>query len=184
VRDDGGPIRFRHALVRGLIGVFELYLTTGTVALITSLTNVRGRRVGDLLAGSYVIRERAGGVRALPVLMPPPLAGWARAADIGRLPDDLALATRQFVTRAPLLHPWSRQRLGAQLAAEVGRYVAPLPPGGVHPEAFLAAVLAERRERDLARLLAEATDRARRDARRAAAPLLSPTSTGLVPPSA
>ena len=46
----------------------------------------------------------------------------------------------------------------------------------------LAAVLAERRERDLARFVAEATARAGRDARRAAAPLLSPTSTGLVPP--
>ncbi|MCZ9345635.1 RDD family protein, partial [Streptomyces sp. TRM76130] len=27
VRDDGGPIRFRHALVRGLIGVVEILLT-------------------------------------------------------------------------------------------------------------------------------------------------------------
>jgi uncharacterized RDD family membrane protein YckC len=167
VRDDGGPIRFRQALVRGLLAVFELYGTTGAVALIASLTNVRGRRLGDMLAGTYVIRERDGGMQAPPVLMPPMLAGWARGADIGRIPDPLALAVRQFLARAPRLHPASRTRLGTQLTAELGRHVAPPPPAGVHPEAFLAAVLAERRERDLARLRVEQAAQAQRDHRRA-----------------
>ena len=40
--------------------------------------------------------------------------------------------------------------LGSQLTSEVQRYVNPLPPAGTHPEAFLAAVLAERRDRELA----------------------------------
>ncbi|MBW5426120.1 RDD family protein, partial [Streptomyces sp. BG9H] len=31
VRDDGGPIRFRHALVRGAVGVVEILLTFGVV---------------------------------------------------------------------------------------------------------------------------------------------------------
>ncbi|HEY6798875.1 MAG TPA: RDD family protein [Kineosporiaceae bacterium] len=180
VRDDGGPIRFRQALVRGLVGIFEIYLTVGAVALIVSLTNVRGRRVGDFLAGTYVIRERAGGVTVPPVVMPPMLAGWAREADIGHLPDALALAVRQFLARAAALHPASRARLGVLLAAEVGRHVAPPAPAGVHPEQFMAAVLAERRERDLARLRADRAAQVERERRRAAAPPLSAGSTGLV----
>ena len=36
VRDDGGPIRFRHALVRALVGVIELWLTFGGVAAIVT----------------------------------------------------------------------------------------------------------------------------------------------------
>jgi len=183
VRDDGGPVRFRQSLIRGLLGILEFYATTGSVALIVSLTNVRGRRLGDMLAGTYVIRERAGGVQAPPVLMPPMLAGWARGADIGRIPDPLALAVRQFLARAHRLHPASRVRLGTQLTAETSRYVAPHPPAGVHPEAFLAAVIAERRERDLARLRAEQAARFDRERRRATAPVLSPGGTSLVPPA-
>ncbi|HEY0188256.1 MAG TPA: RDD family protein [Cellulomonas sp.] len=150
VRDDGGPIRFRQAFVRALVGVLELWATVGSVALICSIAQPQGKRLGDLLAGTYVVRVR-GKARAHPVVpMPPYLAGWATAADVRRLPDGLALAVRQFLVRAAGLHPGSRATLGQQLAADVSRYVAPGPPPGTHPEAFLAAVIATRRDRELA----------------------------------
>lgn len=156
VRDDGGPVRFRHAVIRALVGVGELWLTFGSVALIASLVHPQGKRLGDLVAGTYAVRVR-GGQRALPpVQMPPHLAAWAHAADIRRLPDGLALSARQLLGRATSLHPASRTRLGMQLAAEVERYVAPGPPPGTHPELFLAAVLAERRDREYARASVEA----------------------------
>lgn len=185
VREDGGPIRFRQALVRGLVAVFEIYLTTGAVAVITSLANPRGRRLGDLLAGTYVIRDRVGAEQqGPPVPMPPALAGWARAADLGRIPDPLALTARQFHRRAGRLHPGSRERLGRELSMQFAQYVSPPPPAGTHPEDFLAAVLAERRERDLARLRAEEAVRRSRELRRASASPLSPAGTALVEPPA
>jgi len=161
VRDDGGPVRVRHAVVRQLVGFGELWLTLGSPAVICSLVHPRGKRVGDLLAGTYVVRERSGAVSVPPVQMPPELAGWARSADIGRLPEQVALSVRQFLSRTARLHPSSRQTLGTSLAAEVARYVAPPAPAGTHPERMMAAVLAERRERDLRRLAAA---RGRRDA--------------------
>lgn len=149
VRDDGGPIVFRQAFVRALVGVVELWLSLGSIALICSIVHPQGKRVGDVLAGTYAVRVR-GGARAREVLvMPPHLAAWARTADIARLPDGLALSVRQFLGRAPRLHPGSRVELGTGLTNEVQRYVRPLPPPGTHPEAFLAAVLAERRDREL-----------------------------------
>ncbi len=151
VRDDGGPVRFRQALIRALTGVGELWLTAGAVALVTSMVNDQGKRVGDVLAGTYAVRVR-GAVRTLPpVAMPAPLAGWARSADMGPLPDGLALSARQFLGRATRLHPASRTQLGGSLAAEVARHVSPPPPPGTPPEAFLAAVIAERRDREYAR---------------------------------
>ena len=84
--------------------------------------------------------------------MPPHLAGWAATADMAPLPDGLALAVRQFLDRAASLNPVSRATLGTQLAAQVLTHVAPAPPAGQHPEAVLAAVVAERRRRDEARL--------------------------------
>jgi uncharacterized RDD family membrane protein YckC len=156
VRDDGGPVRFRHALIRALVGVFELWLTIGSVALITSLVNAKGKRLGDLVAGTYAIRIRGGQQALVPIVMPPELAVWARHADIRRLPDGLALSARQFLGRTSGLHLSSRMRLGVDLAARVETYVAPGPPPGTHPERFLAAVLAERRDREYARAIAVA----------------------------
>ncbi len=150
VRDDGGPITLRHALVRALVGVIELWATFGVIALITSMAHPRGKRLGDILAGTYAARVRGRSGGEVTVTMPPYLAGWASSADIARLPDGLALAVRQFLGRAPMLHPASRVELGSRLTAQVQAYVRPLPPPGVHPEQFLAAVIAERRSRDLA----------------------------------
>jgi uncharacterized RDD family membrane protein YckC len=116
VRDDGGPVRFRHALVRALIGVGELWLTVGCVALVASLANTRGKRLGDMVAGTYAIRVRGGRGWSVPLSMPPELAGWARTADIRRLPDGVALAARRFLDRAPRLAPASRARLADELA--------------------------------------------------------------------
>ncbi|WP_432495613.1 RDD family protein [Kineococcus gypseus] len=152
VRDDGGPVRFRHALVRALIGFFELYALVGSPAIICALVDARGKRVGDLLAGTHVVRERTA-ARHVPLPpMPPELAGWAAGADIGRLPDGTVLAARQFLARAASLHAGSRSALGTSLADALLVHVAPAPPAGTDPERFLAAVLVARRDRELVRL--------------------------------
>ena len=77
----------------------------------------------------------------------------------------MALAVRQYLGRLPTLDPHSRYRLGTALLAEVRRYVAPAPPADAPPELVLAAVIAERRERDLNRLRRDDDFRARLAAR-------------------
>lgn len=160
VREDGGPIRFRQALVRGLagfivdFGVFSFF--TGAVGVISSLSSAKGKRVGDVLAGTVVLRERMPTPSAQPLAMPPSLAGWAAGLELSRLPDDLALAARQFVLRAGTLDPGVRASVGARLATEVAGHVSPPPPGQPPAEEYLAAVLAERRRREGARLAAAA----------------------------
>jgi uncharacterized RDD family membrane protein YckC len=150
IRDDGGPIRLRHAGIRALVGVFELWLLAGGLAFVVSMLNDRGKRVGDYLAGTYVARMR--GVRATlpPLYLPMELDGWVRVTDIRPLPDGLALRVRQFLARAPQFPPPVRYRLGLRLAAQVELFVAPAPPMGTYPEPYLAAVLFERRRREQA----------------------------------
>jgi len=180
VRDDGGPIRLRHALVRALLAVFEIIATLGSVALITSLANVRGKRLGDLLAGTFVLRERGAGTPPPLPPMPPELIAWAQQADLAAVPDGLAVGVRRFLDGAPGLHPASRMQLGQDLARQVLSFVAPPPPAWATPERFLVAVLAERRRRDHARLVKLQQDRARRLAERQRAPVLAPTAGRLV----
>ncbi|MFD3548719.1 RDD family protein [Streptomyces sp. NPDC058655] len=152
VRDDGGPIRFRHALVRGALGVVELLLTFGSVACIASLASERGRRLGDVFAGTLVIRERVPGVRVMPVPPPPPwLAGRFTGLDLSAVPDGLWLAIRQYLTRMGQLDPQVGAAMAARLADDlVARTGAP-PPAGVPAAAFLMAVVHERQSRDAAR---------------------------------
>ncbi|WP_244929962.1 RDD family protein [Nocardioides sp. W7] len=166
VRDDAGPISAQHAFVRALIGIVEIWAFTGAPAFISALVSSRGKRLGDYAAGTYVVRERVRLQLAAPPMMPPPLAGWARTADLASLPTGLALAVRQYLSRLPQLDPASRQRIGLDLAGRVAAYVAPAPPPGTPPEAFLAAVVAARRERDSARLAREAELRRRLTRRR------------------
>lgn len=161
VRDDGGPITFRHALTRALIAVVEVYLAWGIPAAITCAISGRGKCIGDLAAGTFVIRERVAVTLSPPAPMPAHLQPWAAAADILPLPDDLALALRTFLPAAPSMDPAAREQLGRELLAETMIFVAPPPPPGSHQEYVLSAVVAERRRRDLDRLWREANLRAR-----------------------
>ncbi|WP_433833061.1 RDD family protein [Actinoplanes sp. CA-015351] len=153
IREDGGPIRVRHAFTRSLVGFAIEWpgllfpLVTWVVSLGTMLGSSRGRRLGDLAAGTIVVHVR----RPYPWLhvppMPPPLAGWAAVADLSAVSDDLALSVRQYLSRAHLLRDPHRYRLRHELASELSAKVRPAPPPGTPPDAYLAAVLAERRRR-------------------------------------
>ena len=56
VADDGGPVRFRQALVRGLAGAVECWTLIGVPALITSMLSARGKRLGDVFASTFVVQ--------------------------------------------------------------------------------------------------------------------------------
>jgi uncharacterized RDD family membrane protein YckC len=148
VRDDGGPIRFRHAFVRGLVGVFidKPGITQGLGALIPMLAGSRKKRLGDLAAGTVVLQERVPGRVDVQVAMPPQLAGWAASLDLSAFDDTLALRIRQFLGRAQQFTPHARTLHEHHLANEVVAKVG-APPPHTPGWAVLCAVLAERRRR-------------------------------------
>jgi uncharacterized RDD family membrane protein YckC len=153
VREDGGPIRVRHALTRTLVGVavewpgLVLPLITWVVSMLTMLFSPRGRRLGDLAAGTFVIHERTATTWGFTPPMPPHLASWAATLDLSGLDDDLALAARHVLARAPQMSEPYASRLRLDLANEVATRIGRVPPPGTPPLFFLAAVLAERRRR-------------------------------------
>lgn len=152
VRDDGGSIRFRHALIRGLIGFVEIYLTVGGLAIAVALFNGRSKRLGDIVAGTYALRRRVPAEPTVVQQVPLRLRPWAGLADIGRIPDAAARRAAQYVRQAARMAPGSRAAMAASLATEIAAYVAPPPPAGTAPEEYLAAVLGERSRRELDRL--------------------------------
>ncbi|MEV3856635.1 RDD family protein [Streptomyces sp. NPDC050095] len=152
VRDDGGPIRFRHALVRGAVGVVEILMTFGVVACIASLVSARGRRVGDVFAGTLVVRERVPTGQAAFVPPPPPwLVGRFAQLDLSAVPEGLWLAVRQYLTRMGQLDPQVGWGVAQRLAADIAAHTGAPAPSDVPPAAFLAAVMHERQSREVQR---------------------------------
>ena len=153
VRDDGGAIGFRHAAIRALVGVFEVFMTFGGIAAVAGLVTDRTRRIGDLLAGTYSQYERVAHAPAPVYGVPYELTAWAHTADVARMPDGLSRRVTQFLSQARQFAPESRARAASELANEVSRYVSPLP--AVAPEIFLAGVTVVRREREYTALRLE-----------------------------
>lgn len=151
VSDDGGPERFRQALFRALASVVEIWMFVGGPAVICSMLSPKGKRLGDVFAGTMVISERAPRLRPPPP-MPPALAGWAASLQLSGLSPAQFERVRQFVAREAQLEPELRTRLGYRICAEVVAQLSPPPPPGAPPALVLAAVLAERHRRELARL--------------------------------
>ena len=155
VSDDGGPERFRQALFRALASVVEIWMFAGSPAVICSILSPKAKRIGDIFAGTVVISERGPRLVAPPA-MPPSLAWWASSLQLSGLDGDRAEVARQFLSRASQLDPHLRQQMGYRIAGDLVSRIAPPPPPGAPPELVLAAVLAERHRRELARLRAVA----------------------------
>jgi uncharacterized RDD family membrane protein YckC len=151
VSDDGGPERFRQALFRALAGVIEIWMLAGGPAVICSLLSSKGKRIGDIFAGTVVISERAPRLTP-PPQMPPQLAWWASSLQLSGLAPDQAELARQFLSRASQLDPTIRDQIAYRITGDIVAQISPPPPPGVPPQLVLAAVLAERHQRELARL--------------------------------
>jgi uncharacterized RDD family membrane protein YckC len=142
---DGAPISFRHSSIRSVLAIIDFLLPPiGVVATWTVLLSSRNQRVGDLLAGTIVLRERTGARLPIPVSFPP-LAGYesyARSLDVGALRPEQYAVVRSFLTRVNDLDPAARARIGYKLANPIAIEMHHTPPAGVTPEAFLVSVAA------------------------------------------
>jgi len=155
VSEDGSPERFRQALFRALAGFVEIWMFFGGPAVISSLLSARGKRIGDVFAGTLVVSER--GPKLLgPPTMPPYLQRWAAAVELSGLGPAQTEMARQFLARAPQLTPAIRDEMAYRVTADVVARISPPPPPGTPATDVLAAVLAERHRRELARLRAAA----------------------------
>jgi uncharacterized RDD family membrane protein YckC len=146
VRVDGGAAGFRHAFIRALLGVLEIYMTVGGLAVLTGAFNSRSQRLGDLVAGTYSQRVRTPALMTHAPQLPFQLTGWAQIADVARMPDRLARRISQFLQTAPRMVPAARARVAQDLLSEAAPFVSPMPSAA--PEEVLVAITVLRRERE------------------------------------
>lgn len=149
---DGGPVRFRHAAIRWLLALIDFYLLLGVPAIVTAMVTRRSQRLGDVAAGTVVIRDKER-VHAhdhpIEWQIPPALRHYAGTLDTGALgAEDYALV-RSFLLRSGGLAPAHRTRVAEEVATAVAGRMRHTPPPGTHPEALLlcTAALLQQRQR-------------------------------------
>lgn len=144
VTREGGPIRFRHAAIRSMARLFELILLLGAPAVISTMLTRDNQRLGDLVAGTLVLRERTADPPAVPVAFRPPYGyeSYATSLDVGGLSEQQYGVVRAFLLRAAQLAPQARSVLAVRLANPVALRINHTPPAMMNPELFLASVVA------------------------------------------
>jgi uncharacterized RDD family membrane protein YckC len=147
VRAGGEPEGFLTAAVRNFLRIADFLPAFYVVGVISILATSRNQRLGDLAAGTLVVRERQPAVTPAATYLPPPPGGapfleW----DVSGVSVDDVATLRHFLERRVSLSPGARAHLATDLAARVRPKVVGAPDGW-HPEPFLEAVVAAKTAR-------------------------------------
>ena len=136
---DGAPISFRHAVVRGVFQIIEVYLPIGLVPL--TFTR-RSRRLGDLVAGTFALSERSLLTRVTPtVFLPPPgLERYVADLEVNRMTDDQYVFVRSTLLRLGEVAAVNRPHLCGVVAAHVEQVIGSPRPPWLAPEQYLVCV--------------------------------------------
>ena len=140
VRLGGEPVGFLASAVRNLLRLVDSLPGLYAVGALSVLFSRRNQRLGDLAAGTLVVRERRA---PLPVTRPfgPDFAVADRYAawDVSGVTSFELVTVRRFLERRWQLDPAARGRLGWELAERLRPKVAGAP-ADLHPEHFLEAL--------------------------------------------
>lgn len=134
VRLGGHPVTFLPSATRNLLRLVDLIPGMYLVGLISVLVTSRNQRLGDLAAGTLVIRDRAGDHPRLPHQVYDFTAGQApepevAAWDVSAVTAEELAAVRRFLERRHELEPHARHHLGGQLAGRLRPKTAGVPDG-------------------------------------------------------
>jgi uncharacterized RDD family membrane protein YckC len=148
---EGAPIRFRHAMLRMMGGLVDRLLPPGGITgMLFVIGTTRHQRVGDLLAGTIVIRDPER--TALPVAVwfpvPPGLEAFAATIDPAAMTVEQYTVIRSFLMRNRELSSAARFAVAEDLAARAATVVRCAAVGQVHPESFLLCLIARYQRRN------------------------------------
>jgi uncharacterized RDD family membrane protein YckC len=149
VTREGGPITLRHAAIRAALLLVDVYLTAGGAAVVSALATRQSQRLGDLVAGTLVLRERSARSAAAAVrfTVPPGWEAYAATLDPAVLKPAAYTALRAFLIRAQELDPDARRRVARDLADPLAMRLSHSPPRGVTAELFLLCLAARYQRR-------------------------------------
>lgn len=146
----GAPVRFMTSAIRNVLRLVDLLPGVYMVGIIAIVATKRNQRLGDLAAGTLVVRERTAASRVAPAWTAahPPvddadIEGW----DATGLTGEEVATVRRFLERRTTLVPQARARLAAEIAGRLRPKVA-TPDDDLADETFLERAIAAKRARE------------------------------------
>lgn len=136
VKVSGAPVGFLTSAVRNLLRLVDVLPGVYAVGMVAVLASRHNQRLGDMAAGTLVVRERRGSPTGAPPEAPvgaaPPGPSW----DVSAVSADELATVRRFLERRSTLSTEARRRLAGDLALRLRPKVVG-PPDDQAPEAFL-----------------------------------------------
>lgn len=142
VLDGGGAVGVRTSAVRNLVRLIEGPPLFYVPAIVAILATRRNQRLGDLAAGTLVVREARAAKRAAAHPLRVPAPDW----DVSAITQEELAAIRSFLARRETFTPDARRGLARDLAQRLRGKVAG-PPPGLAPEALLEGIAAAKSAR-------------------------------------
>jgi uncharacterized RDD family membrane protein YckC len=141
----GEPERFVTSSVRNIARIADFLPVFYLVGTISIVATQHDQRLGDLAAGTVVVRDRFPGLSQLPApitVTPAAVATW----DVSAIRPDEVQAIRQFLDRRLSLRWPARSYFALDLVNRVGPRVVGVPPNS-HPEFVLEGIVVAKQSR-------------------------------------
>jgi uncharacterized RDD family membrane protein YckC len=143
----GRPIALVRSAVRNLLRIIDILPGFYLVGMVVIFITQRNQRIGDLVAGTYVVRDRHGSRGEEPPAELPRIdLGAAATWDVSAVSAEDVATVRSFLERRSALQPDARRTLARELASRLRPRV-----GGASPstgdEHFLELLVAAKADR-------------------------------------
>jgi uncharacterized RDD family membrane protein YckC len=138
IRKDGRPISFVAAVIRNIFRAVDILAEIYPLGLVVMFIDSRNRRLGDLAAGTLVVRERELNP---PVICTPLQESNGAEAEILNVASEMTMEdydlVRKFLARRDSLDADYRRDLARQILERVSRRSVSIGEESSNPEAFL-----------------------------------------------
>ncbi len=121
IREDGAPAGFTAVLIRNVVRMVDFLPAFYGVGLLMIILTSRSQRLGDLAAGTYVVRAPRPQLDYFSLRTMSPL-GAGRSVETRGLSGEMQRLVREFVSREGRLAPKDRARVAKQIADRVRPY--------------------------------------------------------------
>jgi uncharacterized RDD family membrane protein YckC len=146
VKAGGAPVGFVASALRNLLRIVDALPGFYLVGILSVMFTKNNQRLGDLAAGTIVVRERRQSTALPPVATTPAPADDTGLYDVSAISAEDLATVRRFLERRSTLAPDARERLAYEMATRLGPKVAG-PPRKWEPEAFLEYLVAAKAAR-------------------------------------
>jgi uncharacterized RDD family membrane protein YckC len=147
VRSGGSPITFVRSALRNILRIIDILPGFYAVGMTVIFISARNQRIGDLAAGTHVVRDRHGDRPRgeAPAAYAPLGAGAAATWDVSAVSADDVATVRAFLERRHALETGPRTAIASELATRLRPHVG--GAGGESDETFLALLVAAKAAR-------------------------------------